>query len=856
MPAEALEKAGSFAVNNNNYLKDFYHYMKKFIFIFFLLFTSTLFLSGCKDENSTKTVDKIILIQGNNQCVLPNSPCDKELKLELLGPNIPGIFGGKGYRKPAVGVKVNFLPVQGSDLHFEPKTAISKSGGLVSVKIISGNKIGDQYFKIVPENSKKTKLIRIISGVSLQGANQEAYTGHALAKPVSLKLVNEDGDPIKGAKVYFSISSSPEKKSIKASCSPLHTETNKDGIASTKIKIGKATGQYKINAEISSPEHGISYRGIQITELGINFISLIVTVLGGLAIFIFGMKFMSDGLQLIAGQKMKGILKFFTKNRFIAIMAGAIVTGAIQSSSACTVMVVGFVNAGLLSLTQAIGIIFGANIGTTVTAQMISFNLGMLALPAIIIGSLIMMLSKNTVFKGWGQTIFGFGFLFFGMGLMGNELKLLSKFPSFVSFFSQFNCAPVNGYMPIGAVLGAIGIGTAMTVLIQSSSATIGIALTLAMGGLINFYTAVPLILGDNIGTTITAMLASIGTNERARQTALAHMLFNVLGTLYMIVLFFVPFPGTDIPIFLYLINAITPGNVFAIIPENIARHIAMAHTLFNVANVIIFLPFIAVIAKVCNMIIKVDDEDSMKIQYLESHLLETPSLALKQVTLSIRYMLNEAWSMISDVGSHAVISGKTDEKFQNKLMKREAEVDEMQTDITDYLVKLTQKKLTLLQSEAIPLLMHCTNDVERIADHAEIMINLIKRLKLSGKTFSEDAGSELDKAWKLLCSQAKSTLLCLETPLAKNAESALKKGEKLEAWTINLEKNHIKRLKKGKCKVRAGIVYIELLTEFSRISNRLTNITERMPKIQRHYLKLGSQNLEPAPGRTVISNQ
>jgi phosphate:Na+ symporter len=811
----------------------------KLIIAFFLICVLTVTISGCKNNNPNKTVDKIIIIYGNNQCVPPNTTCKKELKLELLGPNIPGMFGGKGSRNPVSGIPVKFVPLNGTDLSFEPKTAISKSGGGVSVKITSGNKVGDQYFKVIPENSTKTKTIRVISGISVTGVNQEARTGHKLANPISLKVVDNKGTPVKGAKVYFNVSSSPEKKSIKATCTPSYTQTNKEGIASTKVKIGNTTGIYKINAEVNSPEMDLDFRGIQIPAIGIDVITLVITVLGGLAIFIFGMKLMTEGLQLVAGQKMKGILRFLTKNRFIAVLAGAIITGAIQSSSACTVMVVGFVNAGLLTLTQSIGIVFGANIGTTITAQMISFKLGAFALPAIIIGSVIIMLSKHTVIKGWGQTIFGFGFLFFGMGIMGNELKLLSKFPSFIEFFSHFNCVPVSGYMPVGAVLGAIGIGAAMTVLIQSSSATIGIALALAMGGLINFYTAVPLILGDNIGTTITALLASIGTNERARQTALAHMLFNVLGTIYMVLLFFVPYPGTDIPIFLYFINAITAGDVFAVIPENIARHIAMAHTLFNVINVIIFLPFIAVIAKICNIIIKVKDEDSIKIQYLEPHLLDTPSLALEQVVSSLRYMLNEAWDMICSVRNEVVHLGKTDEKFYNKIMKREAKIDEMQTDITDYLVQLTGKQLTVSQAEIIPLLMHCTNDSERIGDHADIMFNLVKRLNSSGKKLSEDAVLELKHVWKLLCFQAQHILLYLENPVEENAKAALKKGKKLVNFSHNFEKNHIKRLNKGKCEVRSGIVYIELLTEFDRISNHLTNIAERMPEIQKHYSNL-----------------
>jgi len=810
----------------------------KFLLPSILLCVAVIALSGCQ-ENKSKTVDKIAVFQGNNQCIPANSISSKELKFELLGPQIPGIFGGKGYRSPVSGVKVKFIPLDGSDLKFDPPVATSRSGGGVAVKIITGNLLGDQYFKIAPEGSTTSATIRVISGVSIIGGKQETIAGNKLSNPVGIKLIDSSGNPIEGANVYFNVSSSPEIKKITAKCSPTNAVTDKNGIAKTKVTIGSKTGIYTINSEIHSKKHNISYRGIQIQEIGINLTSLILIVLGGLAIFIYGMKLMTDGLQLIAGQKMKGILRFFTRNRFVAVLAGVIVTGVIQSSSACTVMIVGFVNAGLLNLTQAIGIIFGANIGTTVTAQLISFKLGGLALPAIIIGLGIMMLSKKTVIKGWGQTIFGFGFLFFGLGLMGGELKLISKFPSFINFFSNFNCAPIGGFMPIWAVLGAIGIGAVMTILIQSSSATIGIALALAMGGLINFYTAVPLILGDNIGTTITAMLASIGTNKRARQTALAHMLFNVFGVLYMFILFFIPYPGTDIPIYLYLINAITTGDVFAVIPENIARHIAMAHTLFNVINVIIFLPFIAIIARVCNVIIKIKDEDEIKIQYLESHLLETPSLAIKQVVSSIHYMLNQSWTMILSVTDNAVHSLKTDDKSFEELMKRESKVDEMQTDITDYLVQLTRKELTSSQAEIIPLLMHCTNDAERIADLAEIMFNLAKRLKASGHDFTEDADKELNQIWKLLFSQAKNILIYFEKPNTSSVETAIRKGKKLETNTVKFENNHIKRLKKGKCNVVSGIIFIEILAEFERISRHLTNIAERMPEFQTHYSKL-----------------
>jgi phosphate:Na+ symporter len=811
--------------------------MRKARVIFCVLAALSLIalIGGCKKGYSAKTVDKIVLMQGDNQCVLPGEKCKKQLKLELLGPVIPGMFGGKGHREPVAGGKVRFKPIDGADLKFEPEVAVSKSGGELSVTIIAGKITGDQYFKIIPENSKKTLTARVICGVGLEGGNQEAYTGEYLDKPVKLKVVDKTGAPVENAKVYFSVASSPEKK-VTAKCNPSSTTTNKEGIAETKIKVGEETGVYNIEAEISDPAKGLHYRGIQITQLGISIGTLVMTVLGGLALFIFGMKLMSDGLQIIAGQKMKRILHFFTKNRFVAVLAGIIVTGAIQSSSACTVMVVGFVNAGLLNLAQAIGIVFGANIGTTVTAQMISFNLKGLALPAIIIGAVMMMFAKRTTLKGCGQTIFGFGMLFFGMGMMGGELKLLSKFPSFVQFFSHFDCSPVNGSMPIGAVIGAIAIGTAMTVLIQSSSATIGIAISLAMGGLINFYTAVPLILGDNIGTTITAILASLGANKRAKQTAVAHMLFNVLGAVYMIILFFIPWPGTSIPIFLYIINSITPGDVFAAQPENIARHVAMAHTVFNVFNVILFLPFIPLIAKLCNVIIKIKDEKSVTVQYLEPNLLKTPSIAIRQTVKVITIMMQDSWDMLSRTIKDGDLKRKIKDKSLRYIEEKEEGVDKMQAEATEYLVKVSREELSMSQSEMIPLLMHCTNDAEKLADYSGIIIHLSNRYKSLESDFTEDAKNELNFIWKLIREQYSNIMEYFEKNDSNNITKAHKRGKKIISFVDKCEKNHLKRLKNHDCKLQAGMVYVEMLGIYTRISNQLSNIADRVPEIQQHY--------------------
>jgi len=697
-----------------------------------IILASTFFLSGCRQEAGLE-VDKIDVKQGDNQWVVPNTTCKKELHVEFLSPRQPGLLWGKGKAKPVPGVKPVIELLNNTDLKITLLDEQADAGGRVRIKITSGKMLGDQYFKIYPaSNLKKSKTIRVINGINISGDQQEAYSGHALEDPIGITVYNQNGQPVAGVPVYFSVISSPEKKP-KAKCKPGKILTNESGVAETHLKVGKETGAYKIMVEVVAAELNMQVRGIQLTAYGKNIwglAGLIITVLGGLAIFIFGMKSMTDGLQLVAGEKMKQILHFFTSNRFAAVAAGALVTGVIQSSSACTVMVVGFVNAGLLNLHQAVGMVFGANIGTTVTAQIISFKLGRIALPAIVIGLLMIMLSKRSSIKGWGSTLMGFGMLFFGLGIMSHELKLIAKFPSIIEFFQRFDCSPVNGGgMPVGAVLGAILIGTMMTVLIQSSSATIGIALALASSGLINFYTAVPLILGDNIGTTVTANLAALGANRRSKQTAVAHFLFNAIGTTYMVLLFYLPWGG-DGPIYLAFINKITAGNVFA--GENVTRHIAMAHTMFNIFNVVLFLPFIPQIARLCNIIIPIPADAKMKIKHLEPNLLNTPAVALEQAIHSIRYMVKESWSMVNTAMKDSFLPGKVGSKLARELDEREDDIDKLQSDVTDYLVQITTRQLTDPQAEIIPLLMHCTNDAERIADHTENIISLAQRISQS----------------------------------------------------------------------------------------------------------------------------
>lgn len=796
-------------------------------------------LSGCSDRGE-HTVDLVRVMQGDEQCALPGREFPREIRVELLGPQIPGLLGGKGSRAPVGGVKVLFVPVDGSDLVVTPAETISDAGGLAAAKVRAGKKTGDQYLKIIPVGfENKSVTLRLISGMQIKGDEEEYRTGTIGDNSVEVRLQKND-KPAVGVPVNFKLLATSEGATSNASILSPTVVTDERGVAKTSVKLGQKTGIYQVGIEVVDPDAGFLIRSKTIKLLGFNFWAVVIAVLGGLTLFVFGMKLMGDGIQKVAGENMKKILQFFARNGIVAVLAGTLVTAVIQSSSATTVMVIGFINAGLLTLTQAIGIIFGANVGTTVTAQIISFNLSGLALPAITIGFLI-TLSKKREINGWGETLLGFGLLFYGMTMMSDELRVLGDFPSFKEFFKAFDCMPAEpgSWMPLGAVLGAIGIGIAATVLIQSSSAAMGIVLALAGSGLINFYTAVPLLLGTNIGTTITAMLAAAAANRVAKQAALAHTLFNVFGVVLMLILFYVPYGPERIPVFLYFINAITPGDVFAAIPQNVERHIAMAHTFFNVTVVVVLLPFLKQFASLCNWLLPIHNDTKIKIKMLEPGLLNTPSIALKQTVSAIRKMVKDAWAMVDEAVNKQFLPGVSDKERYEALAAAEERIDAMQTEVTAYLVQITRKPLTEPQSELVPLLMHCTNDAERIADHTELILELTSRLVKSDKKLSETGKKDLRKMWEVLNDQAKNVINALGSDNPAMVKFALKDERKINKMADKLESAHIERLRKGSCTITNGMIFIEMLGELAKIGDHLSNIAERTPEIQKHYVNL-----------------
>ncbi|MEJ2200003.1 MAG: Na/Pi cotransporter family protein [Desulfuromonadaceae bacterium] len=549
---------------------------------------------------------------------------------------------------------------------------------------------------------------------------------------------------------------------------------------------------------------------------------LIFGLVGGLGLFLFGMKVMSEGLQKIAGTRMRKILAALTNNRVVGTLVGIAVTAIIQSSSATTVMVVGFVNAGLMSLVQSIGIILGANIGTTVTAQLIAFKITKYALPAIGIGAGLKLFASSRKWIYVGEVVLGFGILFFGLQTMEHAFVPLRSSAEFRDIFVM-----VGDHHLLGVLIGAV-----LTMIVQSSSATIGITIALAGTGLLSFEASVALILGENIGTTITANLAAIGTNLAARRTAFAHFLFNAIGVCYMLVL---------LPYFVDFINRITPQDADFIIQTQqqalayggqigdkpfIARHIANTHTLFNIINTIIFLPLVGLLAKLTTLVIRGRDDEVMEfhLKYIDNRVLNTPPIALGQAKAETKRMGTIALEMLDETLQYLQDGN---EKHIETLEKKEDSVDLLQRDITDFLVALSQKSISQDTSKELASLMHIVNDLERVGDHCENLWRLGQK-KLSQKIVFSDIGNaeinEIGEATRsfldfVIAGMVRGDVTIIEK--AKHMESAVNTFER------SMRDNHIARLNTGECAVLSGLIFIDMLHNFEKIGDHTFNVAK-----------------------------
>lgn len=531
---------------------------------------------------------------------------------------------------------------------------------------------------------------------------------------------------------------------------------------------------------------------------------LIINLLGGLGVFLFGMKIMGDGLENLAGEKLKGIFDKITSNPLKGVATGAIVTAIIQSSSAVTVMVVGFVNAGIMNLSQAAYVIMGANIGTTITAQLITFDFDAIVPLFIAIGAFLVLFTKKKNFKELGHIILGFGVLFLGLTLMSDAMSPLRESPVFTKLILSLK----------GHVLLSLLLGIGMTAIIQSSSAVTGILVALASVGSIPIDVAIPVLYGTNIGTCVTALISCLGTTKTAKKAALIHLFFNVIGS----VIFLIP-PVSNL--LLTTVTTLTPGVDGGVV----AKQIANAHTIFNVINTILILPFTKYLVSLVNFLLPGKDEEEVDgVKYIDDRLLETPTIAFGQVTNEIIRM-----GTLAKENIETALKGFTDnnEDSINKVYRIETLINTLETDITKYLVKLSNSDIGEEQRTTIAAYFHAVNDIERIGDHAENIADLAKN-KLSRKVkFSKDAIDELKVMVNICIEALEHSIECFSDYSDKKALDVRALEEKIDTLEKDLKRSHIRRLNNGTCDAFVGTIFLDLISNLERVGDHAVNIAE-----------------------------
>lgn len=522
--------------------------------------------------------------------------------------------------------------------------------------------------------------------------------------------------------------------------------------------------------------------------------------LGGISLFLYGMQLMGDGLQAAAGSKLQRILGALTKRTIYGVALGAGVTSILQSSSATTVMTVGLVNAGLMNLQQAFGIVMGANIGTTITAQLIAFKLTDYITLLLAIGFLIRTVAKKRQMKDIGQVLMGFGILMLGMAMMSNSVAPLRHNTAVVEFIGRFSTHPILGLL----------VGLCMTVVIQSSSATVGILMAMAGQGLIPLEGAVPVLLGDNIGTCITAVLATLQANINAKRVALSHVLFNLIGSIIAIAL---------LSQFLALVLKISPAG-------NISRQIANAHTVFNVVNTILFLPFAGQFTKLIEKIMpNKNGEISYQPKFLNESMLDTPAIALslarKEVSRMGSLALGNTKRAFSCINQY-------DSKKVKYIKEHEPVIDNLEEAITVYLTKMSEKNLSVELTNIHTGLLHCCMDLERIGDHAETIAKRVKSMNEDGISFSPEAAEEMKEIGDMVIRTTADALQALEDNDVNLAKTALARSHEVRKKEKAMRRSHVDRLNRGVCTPETGFVMLELLLNMKRVSDRPKSVRNR----------------------------
>lgn len=535
---------------------------------------------------------------------------------------------------------------------------------------------------------------------------------------------------------------------------------------------------------------------------------------GGLALFLYGMNSMSDALQKAAGEKMKKILEFLTKNPIMGVLAGALVTAVLQSSSATTVMVIGFVSAGLMSLPQAISVIFGANIGTTMTAQLMAFKITDYIYPIIFVGFMLYFASKKEKVKNVGLVIFSFGLLFEGIEIMGSVMKPLANSPIFVELMAKVSDIPV-----LGVLLGAV-----MTLVVQSSSATIAVLQNFAsqpgpdgVTSVIGLAGAIPILFGDNIGTTITALLASIGQSKNAKRTALAHSIFNITGSIVFLFL---------IPVLAKFVQFISPKGPEV---EVISRQIANAHTTFNVVCTLVWLPLIPVMVKIVTTIVRGDDTKkvhSYEPQYLDDKMINQPIPAMYMVSNEINRIATSTEKMLKILKE--IVSGDNKEEIKSLFKKHHDAIKTLQDAIVTYISKLfTGGALTEVQAERVAGYLAIANNIDRIADRCGDVVDIYERIGTSEKILSDQAKEELAQCVTIAEELFEQAITAVATDNVDQAEQVIQDKKRMRKAQKKSTKKHLERLQEKQCDPELTRAYSGILLNLDRVADNCTGIAE-----------------------------
>ena len=532
---------------------------------------------------------------------------------------------------------------------------------------------------------------------------------------------------------------------------------------------------------------------------------IVISLLGGLGLFLYGMNLMGESLEKVAGSKMKKIIELLTKNIFMGVLLGAVVTAVIQSSSATTVMVVGFVNAGLMGLPQAVGVIMGANIGTTVTAQIVSFDLTGMAPLALGIGILLYLFAGNEKYKQVGEVFIGFGLLFTGMESMKLAVSPLAEYKGFTDLLSTFGRYPILGLL----------LGFGITAIIQSSSAAMGMLVVLASQGLVPLSSALPILYGQNIGTCVTSLISSIGANKNAKRAAMIHLIFNILGTI----------------IFLILLNGIVVKFVVSLDPGNVARQIANVHTIFNIVSTILLLPCNKLIVKLAMRIVpdkedELEEDESRVIKYIDDRMIQTPPIALASTIKEVARMGEKARDSV-DYAMEGILEAYSE--GIERCFKQEKSINQLQKTILNYLLKLSKAPLSEEDRETVDTLFNTVNDIERIGDHAENLAEIAQSAIDGQVYFSEQGQNEISDMYNKVIASYSYALEAMVTSDVNLACKVIKMEEQVDIMEESCRVNHMRRLNNNLCSIDNGIIYFEILANLERISDHAANIAEKV---------------------------